>query len=107
LEIGAMNEAIALAIILLSGLEKILSHRLQANVPQIMRESNPIARAAIRRCGLFPTHLVFFLLSILIVCLTYVLIEFSPIAGLCLWLELICTAFVFFNNWVLERLYSK
>jgi len=102
-----MNEAIALATILLSGLEKMVSYRLQATAPQILRESNPIARLVIRRCGLFPTHLVFFLLSILTVCLTYVLNEFSPIAELCLWLELICTAFVFFNNWILARLYYK
>jgi len=99
-----MNEAIALAAILLNGLEKIVSYRLQANTPPIMSESNPIARLAIRRLGLFTTHVVFLLLSILIVCLTYVLTEFSPIAGLCLWLELLCTAFVFFNNWILERL---
>jgi len=102
-----MNEVIALATILLNGMEKIISYRLQANTPQIMRESNPLARLVIRRCGLFPTHMVFFFLSILIVCLTYALIESSPIAAFCLWLELICTAFVFFNNWILERLYFK
>jgi len=102
-----MNEVIALATILLNGLEKIISYRLQANEPQIMRESNPIARLVIRRFGLFPTHAGFFLLSILIVSLTYALTEFSSIANLCLWLELICTAFVLFNNWILERLYSK
>jgi len=107
LEKGAVNEAIALAAILLNCLEKIVSYRLQAAAPQVMRESNPIARAAIRRCGLFPTHVVFFLLSILIVCLTYVLTVFSPIAGLCLWLELMCAAFVFFNNWILARLFCK
>jgi len=70
-------------------------------------ESNPIARLVIRRCGLFPTHVVFFLLSTLTVCLTYALTEFSPIAGLCLWLELLCTALVLLNNWILERLYCK
>jgi len=102
-----MNEVIALATILLNGMEKIISYRLQANTPQIMRESNPIARLVIRRCGLFQTHVAFFFLSILIVCLTYALIESSPIASFCLWLELICTAFVFFNNWILERLCSK
>jgi len=102
-----MNEAIALATILLSGLEKMFSYRLQANSSQIMRESNPIARLTIRRYGLFPTHVVFFVLSIVIVCLTYALTESSPIVSLCLWLELICTAFVFFNNWILERLYRK
>jgi len=102
-----MNEAVALATILLNGLEKIVSYRLQANAPQFMCESNPVARLAIHRCGLFLAHVVFFLLSILIVCLTYALIEFSPIAGFCLWLELICTASVFFNNWILKRLYSR
>jgi hypothetical protein len=107
LEKGVLNEAIALATILLSGLEKIVSYRLQATAPQILRESNPIARLVIRRCGLFPTHVVFFFLSSVIVWLTYVLTEFSPIAGFCLWLELVCTVFVFFNNWILERLYCK
>lgn len=102
-----MNEAIALATILLNGLEKLISYRLQVNEPQIMRESNPIARLVIRRWGLLSTHVVFLLLSIVIVCLTYALTEFSPFAGFCLWLELVCTAFVLFNNWILERLYSK
>jgi len=102
-----MNEVIALATILLNGMEKIVSYRLQANTPQILCKSNPIARLVIRRCGLFPTHVGFFFLSILIVCLTYALTESSPIAALCLWLELICTAFVFFNNWILKRLYFK
>jgi len=98
--------AIALATILLSGLEKMVSYHLQANAPQIMRESNPLARLAIRRCGLLPTHVVFFLLSILIVCITYALTEFSFIAGLCLWLELIGSAFVFTNNWILTWFHS-
>jgi uncharacterized membrane protein YhdT len=102
-----MNEAVALATILLNGLEKTVSYRLQAKAPQIMRESNPIARLVIRRLGLFPTHLFFFLLSIVIVFLTYVLTESSPIAGFGLWLELACTAFVFLNNWILERHYCK
>jgi len=102
-----MYEVIALATILLNGLEKLVSYHLQANASQIMRESNPMARVAIRRFGLLPTHVVFFLLSALVVCLTYLLTGFSPIAGLCLWLELLCTTFVFFNNWVLEKLYCK
>jgi len=102
-----MNEVIALATILLSGLEKTVSYHLQANESQIMRESNPIARLAIRRCGLFTTHMIFFLLSVVIVCLTYSLTEFSPVAALCLWLELLCSGFVLFNNWILERLTTK
>jgi len=102
-----MNETIALATILLNALEKIVSYRLQANAPEKMRESNPIARLFIRQCGLFPTHVLFLLLSIAIVCLTYGLTTFSPIASLCLLLELLCSAFVFFNNWILGRLYPK
>jgi len=107
LEKGAVNEAIALATIMLNGLEKLVSYRLQANAPKIMRESNPIARRTIHQCGLLSTHVLFFLLSILIVCLTYVMTTSSPIAGLCLWLELLCSALVFLNNWFLERHYLK
>jgi len=107
LEKGAMNEAIAVAAILLNGLEKLFSYRLQAKAPQTMRESNPIARMVIRRCGLFPTHVGFFILSFLIVCITYSLSSVSLIAELCLLLEFLCTALVFFNNWFLNRLCNR
>jgi len=102
-----VNEVIALATMMLSGLEKIVSYRLQIHASQTMRESNPIAKLVMRRCGLYPTHVVFFLISVLVVSLTYALTAFSPIAGFCLWLELVCAAFVFFNNWILERLYCR
>jgi len=93
-----MNEAIALVTILLSGLEKTISYQLQTKAPQTIRESNPLARVAIRHLGLFKTHMALFVLSSLVVFLTYSLTKIAPIANLCLWVELICTAFVFFNN---------
>jgi len=103
----SLAAALALATITLNSLEKLVSYRLQSRRPHLMRESNPIARLAIRRFGLLQTHMVFLMLSVTVVLITYLLLEFSPIALLCLWLELLCSAFVFFSNWVLERLYCK
>jgi len=98
-----LNEAIALATIIVNCSEKLVSYRLQAEKPYIMHESNPLARLAITRYGLRSIHLAFSVFSVAIVCLTYVLSWTSPIAGLCLWLELICSTFVLFNNLRLHR----
>src|SRR5512136_700885 len=97
-----LNEALALATIILNCSEKLVSYRLQAEKPHIMRESNPLARLAITRYGLRSIHLAFSVFSIAIVCLTYMFSWTSTIAGLCLWLELICSAIVFFNNLILH-----
>lgn len=103
----SLAAALALAAITLNGLEKLVSYRLQSNASYPMRESNPVARLAIRRFGLLQTHVTFLVLSTAVVCVTYALLEFSFVAFFCLWLELLCSAFVFFNNWVLERLCCK
>ena len=103
----SLAAGLALATITLNGLEKLVSYRLQSRVSHVMRESNPIARLAIQRLGLLRTHAVFLTLSAAVVCLTYALIAFSFIAEVCLWLELLCSAFVFSNNLVLERLYNR
>ena len=106
-ETVSLAAALALAAITLNGLEKLVSYRLQSKDSYLMRESNPIARLAIRRFGLLQTHVFFLALSVAVVCATYAFLEFSSVAIFCLWLELLCSAFVFFNNWVLERLHSK
>ena len=103
----SLAAALALAAITLNGLEKLVSYRLQSKDSYLMRESNPIARLAIRRFGLLQTHVFFLALSVAVVCATYAFLEFSSVAIFCLWLELLCSAFVFFNNWVLERLHIK
>jgi hypothetical protein len=99
----SLAAALALAAITLNGLEKLVSYRLQSKDSYLMRESNPIARLAIRRFGLLQTHVFFLALSATVVCITYALLEFSSIAGFCLWLELLCSAFVFFNNSIILR----
>ncbi len=98
-----LNEAIALATIIVNCLEKLVSYQLQAEKPYIMRESNPLARIAIARCGLLSTHVAFSVLSVAIVCLTYVLSWTSPIASVCLWLELLFSTIIFSNNLRLDR----
>ena len=98
-----LNETIALATIIVNCLEKLVSYRLQAAKPYIMHESNPLARIVIARCGLLSTHLAFSVLSVAIVCLTYVLSWTSPIVSICLWLELVCSTIVFSNNLRLDR----
>ena len=103
-EKGMLNEIAALATIAVNGLEKLVSYRLQANEPYAMRESNPLARTVIRRCGLLSTHMIFSILSAVIVCLTYALSWAWPIASVCLWLELVCSAIVLSNNLLLVRL---
>jgi hypothetical protein len=102
-----LNEIVALATILVNCSEKLVSYRLQANKSHIMQESNPLARIVIARCGLLSTHLVFSILSVVIVGVTYVLSWTSPLASVCLWLELVCSAVVFFNNLFLDRLRSN
>lgn len=102
-EKGMLNEIAALATIIVNCLEKLVSYRLQADKPDLMRESNPLARIIIARCGLLSTHLTFSILSVAIVCLTYVLSWASPIASICLWLELVCSIIVFSNNLRLDR----
>jgi len=98
-----LNEIAALATIIVNCLEKLISYRLQADRPYIMGESNPLARIVISRCGLLSTHLAFSVLSVAIICLTYVLSWTSSIASVCLWLELSCSAIVFSNNLRLNR----
>ena len=103
----SLAEALALATITLNGMEKLISYRLQSKGSYAMRESNPVAKLAIRRFGLLQTHVAFLVLSAAVVCVTYAFLVVSPIALLCLWLELLCSAFVFCNNWVLERLHCQ
>jgi hypothetical protein len=102
-----MNEILALLTILLNGSEKVISYRLQTGSRNIVGESNPLARFAIRRFGPVLSHASFFFLTIVVVCLTYIFTSFSSVAVLCLWLELISTVVVFLNNWVLGMLYCK
>lgn len=102
-----LNEAIALATIIVNYSEKLVSYRLQADKPDLMRESNPLARIVIARYGLFSTHLAFSIFSVVIVCLTYVLSWTSSIASVCLWLELVCSVIVFSNNLRLDRVEAR
>jgi hypothetical protein len=99
-----LNEIAALATIIVNCSEKLVSYRLQANKPHVMQESNPLARIVIARFGLLPTHLVFSILSVVVVCITYALSWASPLASVCLWLELACSTVVFSNNLFLDRL---
>jgi hypothetical protein len=102
-EKGMLNEIAAIATLVVNCSEKLVSYRLQANKPYTMHESNPLARIIIARCGLLPTHLIFSILSAVIVCITYALSWTSPVASGCLWLELICSTIVFSNNLFLEK----
>jgi hypothetical protein len=102
-EKGMLNEIAAIATLVVNCSEKLVSYRLQANKPYTMHESNPLARTVIARHGLLSTHLVFSILSVVIVGVTYVLSWTSPLASVCLWLELICSTIVFSNNLFLEK----
>jgi hypothetical protein len=102
-----LNEIAAFATIIINCSEKFVSYRLQANKASIMHESNPLARIFIVRCGLLPTHLVFSILSAVIVCITYALSWASPLASVCLWFELVCSTVVFSNNLFLDKLHRS
>ena len=106
-EKGMLNEIAALATIAINCSEKLVSYRLQADKPHVMQESNPLARVIIARCGLLPTHLIFSILSVVIVCTTYALSWASPLASVCLLLELACSTVVFSNNLLLDKLHRN
>ena len=96
-----MDEALPLLIIIFSALEKVMSYSLLRSYPLHYEELNPVAIFMTQKVGPAKTYIVLFLLSILLVSVTYeYCIFFLSLGTLCLVGELMLFVGAFINSCV-------